>query len=120
MSDSARIIYPPNSNRKLEKKKVQGKKVQGKNGIFSRCRLGQGYFPEKEISVIIVHRVRLSLFTKGNAMLKKLAVGLQAVCMCVVVGFFATEMMNNASGASLLLSEVKKCRNSIFRSSCVL
>ena len=31
-------------------------------------------------------------------MFKKLAVGLQAVCLCVVVGFFATEMMDNAKG----------------------
>ena len=31
-------------------------------------------------------------------MLKKLAVGLQAVSLCVVVSFFATEMKNNASG----------------------
>jgi hypothetical protein len=31
-------------------------------------------------------------------MLKKLTVGLQAVCLCVVVGYFTTEMMDNAKG----------------------
>ena len=48
--------------------------------------------------VLDVYRNSTNLtFTKERAMFKKLAVGLQVICLCVVVSFFAVEAVNNTT-----------------------